>query len=67
MAGHFELVDAEVGGYRVRLIDKAGRVLAISEPYDTTESAASGIHSIREVAASGLLNDRRTSSQPKES
>jgi uncharacterized protein YegP (UPF0339 family) len=67
MAGHFELIDAEDGGCRVRLIDKAGRVLAVSEPYDTTESAVRGIHSIREVAASGLLNDRRTTSEPKES
>jgi uncharacterized protein YegP (UPF0339 family) len=62
MAGHFELVNDAEGGYRATLVDNAGKVLAVSERYDTTASAARGIFSIREIAASGLIDDRRESS-----
>lgn len=62
MPGQFELIDDSGWGYRVRLLDKVGKVLAVSERYDDKESAASGIFAIREIAASGLIDDRRGSS-----
>lgn len=62
MAGQFELIDDSGCGYRVRLLDKVGKVLAVSERYDDKESAARGIFAIREIAASGLIDDRRGSS-----
>lgn len=59
MAGLFELIDDPYAGYRVRLLDSGGKVLAVSERYDTTESAARGIFAMREIAASALIEDRR--------
>lgn len=55
MAGQFELIDDLDRGYRVRLLDTTGKVLAVSERYDDKESAARGIYAIREIAASGLI------------
>lgn len=62
MAGHFELIDDPGAGYRVRLLDSGGKVLAVSERYDNTESAARGIFAIREIAASALIDDKRGTS-----
>lgn len=61
MAGQFELVDDAGGGYRARLTDKTGELLALSEKYNTTKAAARGIQAIREIAASGLIEDRSAS------
>lgn len=45
----------------VRLLDAEGKLLAVSESYDSTQSAARGIFAIREIAASALIADRRGS------
>lgn len=57
MTGHFELVTDSDGGCRARLLDNTGKVLAVSEHYGDTEAAARGIFTIREIAASGLIED----------
>lgn len=62
MAGRFELITDSEGGCRARLTDGAGTVIALSEPYGDAEAAARGINAIREIAASGLIEDRRSSS-----
>lgn len=62
MAGQFELVNDAVGGYRARLTDKTGKVLALSEQYSDTQAAARGIQVIREIAATGLIEDKSGSS-----
>lgn len=59
MAGRFEVVSDPDGGCRARLIDKSGKVLAVSERYGDEGAAARGIHLIREIAASGLVEDKR--------
>lgn len=58
MAGQFELVDDAGGGYRARLTDKTGKLLALSEKYNTMKAAARGIQAIREIAASALIEDK---------
>lgn len=63
MTGHFELINDTDAGYRVTLVDDDGNVLAVSERYTTAEAAARGIYTIREIAASGLIDDQRESSQ----
>ena len=35
MAGYFELVDAPDGGYRVRMLDGTGNLMAISVTFPT--------------------------------
>jgi uncharacterized protein YegP (UPF0339 family) len=61
VAGLFELIDDLGGGYRVRLLNAGGEVLAVSERYASTEKAARGIFAMREIAASALIEDRRGS------
>jgi uncharacterized protein YegP (UPF0339 family) len=63
VTGHFEFINDAEAGYRVTLVDDAGNVLAVSERYNTTEAAARGIYTIREIAASGLIDDKRESSK----
>lgn len=57
MTGHFELVTDSDGACRARLLDNSGKVLAVSEHYGDIEAAARGIFTIREIAASGLIED----------
>lgn len=57
MTGHFELLTDSGGGCRARLLDNSGKVLAVSEQYGDTEAAARGIYTIREITASGLIED----------
>ncbi|MGP0224449.1 MULTISPECIES: YegP family protein [unclassified Paenarthrobacter] len=57
MAGHFELVDAAGGDCRVRLVDADGQELALSMCFQDKAEAAKGIFSLREIAASGLIED----------
>lgn len=57
MAGHFELIDAAGGDCRVRLVDADGIELALSMCFHDKDSAAKGIYSLREIAASGLIED----------
>ncbi len=57
MAGHFELIDAPDGGFRVRLLDGAGRLVATSVKYPTKQAAVAGIAATREIAGTGLIRD----------
>ncbi|MFJ4210067.1 YegP family protein [Paenarthrobacter sp. NPDC089675] len=61
MAGHFELIDAVGGDCQVRLVDAEGTELALSMPFHDKDSAAKGIYSLREIAASGLVEDHTAS------
>lgn len=62
MAGTFELVPDEQGGVRIRLINGAGNVLAVSGSYQDSAAAASGVTEIREHAATAHISDRSDSS-----
>ncbi|WP_190607950.1 YegP family protein [Arthrobacter ipis] len=57
MAGHFEIIDAPDGGFRVRLLDGTGGLVAVSVKYPTKEAAVAGISWTREVAGTGLIRD----------
>ncbi|MCX6498799.1 MAG: hypothetical protein NTU93_08355 [Arthrobacter sp.] len=58
MAGYFELVDAPDGGYRIRMMDGAGGLIAISVTFPTKRAAVAGIAQTREIAGTGLIRDR---------
>jgi uncharacterized protein YegP (UPF0339 family) len=58
MAGHFELVDAPDGGYRLRLIDGSGAVVAVSVTFPTKRAAVAGVVKVREIGGTGLIRDR---------
>lgn len=58
MAGYFELVDAPDGGYRVRMMDGAGDLMAISVTFPTKRAAVAGVAMAREIAGTGLIRDR---------
>jgi uncharacterized protein YegP (UPF0339 family) len=64
MAGHFELVDAPDGGYRIRMLDGAGDLMAISVTFPTKRAAVAGVAKTREIAGTGLIRDRSTDGQP---
>lgn len=57
MAGHFELVDAPDGGYRVRMLDGSGSLMAISVTFPTKRAAVAGVAMAREIAGTGLIKD----------
>jgi uncharacterized protein YegP (UPF0339 family) len=57
MAGHFEIIDAPDGGYRVRLLDGTGTLVATSVTYPTKQAAVAGITYTREIAGTGLIRD----------
>jgi uncharacterized protein YegP (UPF0339 family) len=57
MAGYFELVDAPDGGYRVRMMDGSGNLMAISVTFPTKRAAVKGIEMAREIAGTGLIRD----------
>lgn len=57
MAGHFELVEAPDGGYRVRMLDGSGSLMAISVTFPTKRAAVAGIVMAREIAGTGLIRD----------
>ena len=58
MAGYFELVDAPDGGYRIRMLDGAGSLMAISVTFPTKRAAVAGVALAREIAGTGLIRDR---------
>lgn len=60
MAGYFELVDAPDGGYRIRMLDGAGALMAISVTFPTKRAAVAGVAQAREIAGTGLIRDRST-------
>ncbi|MET1022259.1 MAG: hypothetical protein ABWX69_08685 [Arthrobacter sp.] len=64
MAGHFELVDAPDGGYRIRMLDGAGALMAVSVTFPTKKAAVAGVAQAREIAGTGLIRDRSAGAQP---
>ncbi|WP_309108668.1 hypothetical protein [Arthrobacter sp.] len=58
MSGYFELVDAPDGGYRIRMLDGTGALMAISITFPTKKAAVAGIAKAREIAGTGLVRDR---------
>ena len=58
MAGYFELVDAPDGGYRVRMMDGTGNLMAISVTFPTKRAAVAGVAMAREIAGKGLIRDK---------
>ncbi len=58
MAGYFELVDAPDGGYRIRMMDGAGNLMAISVTFPTKRAAVGGVAMAREIAGTGLIRDK---------
>jgi uncharacterized protein YegP (UPF0339 family) len=58
MAGYFELVDAPDGGYRIRMMDGAGKLMAVSVTFPTKKAAVAGVAQAREIAGTGLIRDR---------
>jgi uncharacterized protein YegP (UPF0339 family) len=58
MAGYFELVDAPDGGYRIRLLDGTGALMAVSVTFPTKRAAVAGVAQAREIAGTGLIRDR---------
>jgi uncharacterized protein YegP (UPF0339 family) len=63
MAGYFELVDAPDGGYRLRMLDGAGNLMAVSVTFPTKRAAVAGVAQAREIAGTGLVRDRSTDRQ----
>ncbi|MFE4545518.1 YegP family protein [Arthrobacter sp. NPDC056727] len=66
MSGYFELVDAPDGGYRIRLLDGTGALMAVSVTFPTKRAAVAGIAQAREIAGTGLIRDlcRDAAGQP---
>ena len=58
MSGYFELVDAPDGGYRIRMLDGTGALLAVSITFPTKKAAVAGVAMAREIAGTGLIRDR---------
>lgn len=58
MSGYFELVDAPDGGYRIRMLDGTGALMAISITFPTKKAAVAGVAKAREIAGTGLIRDR---------
>jgi len=58
MAGHFEVVNVSDGGYRVRMLDSKGILMAESVTYPSLEEAKDGIELAREIAGTGRVIDR---------
>ncbi|QCB96446.1 hypothetical protein E5206_05495 [Arthrobacter sp. PAMC25564] len=63
MAGYFELVDAADGGYRIRMLDGAGSLMAVSVTFPTKRAAVAGVAQAREIAGTGLIRDRSADGQ----
>jgi uncharacterized protein YegP (UPF0339 family) len=64
MAGYFELVDAPEGGYRLRMMDGAGQLMAVSVTFPTKKAAVAGVARAREIAGTGLVRDRTAGGRP---
>jgi uncharacterized protein YegP (UPF0339 family) len=58
MAGHFEVIDAPGGGFRVRMLDAEGMLMTLSVTNPTKEAAKQGIALTREITGTGLVLDR---------
>jgi hypothetical protein len=51
-------VDAPDGGYRVRMMDGTGNLMAISVTFPTKRAAVAGVAMAREIAGTGLIRDK---------
>ena len=58
MAGKFELVAAEQGGVRIRLVNGAGNILAVSGIYRDSAAAASGVTGLYPAAVLDAVEGR---------
>lgn len=70
MAAHFELIDAQDGGYRLRLLDGNGELVAESVRYPTKQAATAGLGHSPEITENGFVLDccsskRRGQGRPK--
>src|SRR5919205_701767 len=57
MSGYFELVDAPDGGYRIRLLDGTGALMAVSVTFPTKRAAVAGISQARGISGTRLIRD----------
>jgi uncharacterized protein YegP (UPF0339 family) len=60
MAGYFELVDAPDGGYRVRMMDGTGNLMAISVTFPTKRAAVAGVAMAGRLPAQASSGTRAT-------
>jgi len=59
MAGKFEVVEVGKEGFKFRLTDSDGNILAVSPQFKTITAVINGINALRENAATGIVVDRR--------
>ncbi len=57
MASRFELNQDRAGEYRFKLIAKNGQTIAVSQGYNSKESALKGIDSVKNNAADAPVDD----------
>lgn len=62
MAGQFEILKDNNGGYRFRLTASDGTLVAESPQFKHLSAAVAGINAVRENAATGIIVDQ---SKPK--
>jgi uncharacterized protein YegP (UPF0339 family) len=65
MSGHFKLVDARDGGYRIKLISSDGDLIAVSAMFPTKKDAVEGIAQLREIAGTGHIVDHSRRDNPR--
>lgn len=57
MDSKFELNKDNAGEYRFKLIATNGQTIAVSQGYNTKESALNGIESVKENAPDAVIED----------
>ncbi len=67
MAGHFEVIDAPDGGFRVRMLDPDGALMAESVTFPSIRAAKDGIALAREIAGTGRVIDRSSAAEQSDS
>ncbi|MEV7647288.1 DUF1508 domain-containing protein [Arthrobacter sp. NPDC089319] len=67
MAGHFEVIDAPDGGFRVRMLDPDGELMAESVTFPSIRAARNGIELAREIAGTGRVIDRSSAAEQSDS
>ena len=60
MAAKFELNKDVAGEFRFKLVAANGECIAVSQGYNTKDSAMNGIKSVRENAAKAAIADKTT-------
>ena len=58
MAGKFEVYQDRAGKHRFRLKASNGQVIAVGEAYETKDSAAKRIESVRKNAGGATVDDQ---------